>query len=219
MWHLNTKIGALAQSLQMLNMHSLVVTGSCNSRIIRTTIKDSYQTTQPTLYIIGLSFLGRTEIPVNAEVDQFEGSWMSIQNQPPPNVNYCVSWHNSDSDTFIRLKLKSEVFSVADRLEDLMFRLLAMINDLKSRGHQVCIFRQADDVYHNLLNDSKFALLNQPEIVQGLKWGALEYQYKNGAKFDPRDSHLETNIRHVLSDNTNSLIKFITDYISKRDSA
>jgi hypothetical protein len=44
----------LANSLGINHTQDLSLAGSCNSRIIRTTLKDSFGTDQSTLYIIGL---------------------------------------------------------------------------------------------------------------------------------------------------------------------
>ena len=54
----------LAERLNIPSAYSLALPGSCNNRIIRTTLKDSYITDHPTLYIVGLSFLNRSELPV-----------------------------------------------------------------------------------------------------------------------------------------------------------
>ena len=54
----------LSQRLEINFTKSLALSGSCNSRIIRTTLKDSYQTSMPTLYVIGTTYLSRHELPL-----------------------------------------------------------------------------------------------------------------------------------------------------------
>ena len=213
MWDLSSKLDKFAQVLAITHTKNLVVTGSCNSRIIRTTIKDSYTTSIPSLYVIGLSFLGRTELPISAVDDSFERSWMSLQNSVPHNATYNDAWAKKDTETFINLKLKSELYSISDRLEDLIYILVSLINDFKSIGHQIVIFRQANDVYCNLFQEKRFNLFQQPEIVQGLQWGALLWQFENGAIPDPRDDSLELDIRHVLNDQNDNLLHFLSSYI------
>ena len=51
---------------------SIAVSGSANSRILRTTLKHSY-TAPPTLYVLGMTFLSRLEIPICEPENEFEG--------------------------------------------------------------------------------------------------------------------------------------------------
>ena len=67
----------LAQRLGMANAHSIAVSGSANSRILRTTLKHSY-TAPPTLYVLGMTFLSRLEIPICEPENEFEGRFRGI---------------------------------------------------------------------------------------------------------------------------------------------
>jgi len=207
----------LANELSISNVLSLALNGSCNSRIIRTTLKDSYQTSEKTFYVIGLTFLGRVELPVAKVINPFEGRWMSIQNTVDSGWwcnNSILSMH--ELSQFVDFKLKTEINSIADRLEQLMYQLLSMINDLISRGHQVLVFQNPSDIYDEYLNNNQFAQLTRCiNIIDGLKWKAIPWQVTQGIKFNPRDKNLDINIRHPLPGEHKFLNKFLIDYINK----
>jgi hypothetical protein len=209
----------LANQLNIDNSGSLAIAGSCNSRIIRTVLKDSYQTAEKTFYIIGLTFLARGELPINAQRDPFEGRWLSTQHFQYPGNDKCLAyWLNSDSKKYIELKNKTDADSVEDRLEHLMYQLLSMINDLTSRGHQVLVFRQPDDAYDHCLDQQEFAQLKKcVNIVDGLKWAAIPWQAQNGVKFEPADSIHPVGIRHAMLGEYGPLNKFLVDYINQND--
>ena len=54
----------LAKNLGIEEYSSLAIGGSANSRILRTTLKHSYLTDKPTFYVLGMTFIGRSEIPI-----------------------------------------------------------------------------------------------------------------------------------------------------------
>jgi hypothetical protein len=62
----------LAARLGIGSAATLALGGSANSRIIRTTLKHSYQTSVPTFYVIGATFLSRNEIPILTDSTTFE---------------------------------------------------------------------------------------------------------------------------------------------------
>ena len=202
----------LAEQLNMPLAYSLALPGSCNNRIIRTTLKDSYITNQPTLYIIGLSFLNRSELPVGQEKG-IEGKWISFQNQIDPN-SIADFWSDQDSQQAVEHNLKIESHAIKDKLEDLMFKLLAMISCLTSRNHQIIIFRQTPDYYTNYLSENRFRFLkNYVNIVDGLAWGGLEFQAKQNIKYAADDKHLSKLIRHPLPGEHEPLNTFLVEYI------
>ena len=57
----------LAQQLEIPVAESLAMNGSCNSRIIRSTLRDCYTTQQSTVYVIGLTFFHRYELTVRQD--------------------------------------------------------------------------------------------------------------------------------------------------------
>ena len=202
----------LAERLNMPSAYSLALPGSCNNRIIRTTLKDSYITDRPTLYIVGLSFLNRSELPVGRE-NGIEGKWISFQNQINSN-SIANFWSDQDSQQAVEQNLKIESHAVKDKFEDLMFKLLAIISDLTSRNHQIVIFRQPPDYYTNYLGENRFRFLkNCANIVDGLAWGGLEFQAKQNIKYGTADKHLPKLIRHPLPGEHEPLNKFLVEYI------
>ena len=70
----------LSKRLAISNSDSLAISGSANSRILRTTLKHSYNA-PPTLYVLGMTFLSRLEIPICEPENDFEGRWVNPQNQ------------------------------------------------------------------------------------------------------------------------------------------
>jgi len=203
----------LAQQLNLAFSHSLAYPGSSNNRIIRTTLKDSYTTDQPTLYIIGLSFLNRSELTIGQDTD-FEGKWISFQNYINPD-KIADFWTDTDSQQVIAHNLKMESYVIKDKLEDLMFKLLAMISNLRQRNHQVVIFRQPDDYYINHLGEERFKFLkNCVNIVDGLSWSSLEFQADKGVKYVPEDHHHPKLIRHPAPGEHQHLNKFLVEYIA-----
>jgi hypothetical protein len=208
----------LKTQLGIDSAHSIAVSGSANSRILRTTLKHSYVTTVPTFYVLGMTFISRLELPICEEEDSFEGRWANPQNQEFKS-RWQLHWTDQDCEQFVETKLKSEVYSIVDRTEDLMYRMLSTITDLKSRGHQVLMYQQADNLYQEHAHDPKLALLMScPEIVHGLHWRAIAYQaeqgvskltYSPGAPYVPPDmNHIEEGQHHVLN-------TYLTNYINE----
>ena len=128
----------LAQQLGIADCSCLAIGGSANSRIIRSTLKHSYQTTVPTFYLLGMTFLSRLELPILYQdpAREFEGSWTNPQNQQFRS-QWMPNWTDRDTKQWIGLKLKSEFQSIVDRLEDLMYRMLSLQTSLTARGHRV----------------------------------------------------------------------------------
>ena len=212
----------LAKKLNIATAESLAIAGASNSRIIRTTLKDSYTTKDKTFYLIGLSFLNREEFPINADMDTFEGRWLSTQHINIQNYYYSVdkkclpTWTSEDSKIIIELKNKIEIDSIEDRLEHLMYQLLSMINDLISRGHQVLVFRQPEDSYANCLDTAQFAQLkNCKNIVNGLSWAAVPWQIDNGARFNQTLLNPAPGTEPIIPGEHELLNDFLYDYILK----
>jgi len=206
----------LAKRLQLVHGQTIAVSGSANSRIIRTTLKHSYQTQVPTLYVLGMTFVSRLELPICEPVTEFEGRWTNPQNQEYAN-RWQHGWSNSDVEKFLELKLKSEVFSILDRTEDLMYRMVSLIHDLKCRGHRVLLFQQADNLYQTFLNDSRFDLLKRDEIIDGFAWRAAAWQSQQGVRTITQDSKYQVpaDMRHPDLGAHDKLNTFLTNYIKQ----
>jgi hypothetical protein len=209
----------LAQRLNIPNSASLAIGGSADSRVIRTVLKDSYTTAESTLYVVGVGFLSRWEVPVlnNDHDGTFEGRWTNPQNQFYID-RWEHNWSQAETKKLMDLKLISDFYSVPDRLEDLMYRLLAMVDSLHSRGHRVLIFQQADDIYQRYLDRYTFDLLkNNPVFVDGLKWRAVPWQVEQGVQTVNYGSNaayqVPPEIRHPESGHHDLLNSFLQKYI------
>jgi hypothetical protein len=206
----------LADRLGIATAASLAVPGSCNSRIIRTTLKDSYSTNDKTLYVIGLSFLARGEIPIGNDRDSLEGRWLSTLHFQFPKNKVMPYFTESEVERFVELKIKTEMYSVEDLLEQLMYQLLSMINDLLHRGHQVLVFRNPEDTYNHCLDHTEFTQLKKcVNIIDGLAWSAILWQIEQGIKFVPGDVKHPPGIRHPMPREHNPLNNFLSEYIKE----
>lgn len=206
----------LAQLLNIPNSESLAIGGSANTRIIRTTLKHSYNTDQPTFYVLGMTFLSRLEVPILENQTEFEGRWTNPQNQKFVQ-HWQYGWAQQDTDQFVEIKLKSEIYSILDRTEDLMYKILSMISDLKSRGHQVLIFQQADNLYQEFLSDPRLRFFkNTPNIVDGYAWRAVTWQLNQGVPPTPYSgsyNHVPDDQRHPMRGHHQKLNEFLVEYV------
>jgi len=206
----------LAQRLGILQSHSIAVSGSANSRILRTTLKHSY-TAPPTLYVLGMTFLSRLEVPICEPENEFEGRWVNPQNQEFAR-RWQTGWSKKESEQFVDTKLKTEVYSILDRTEDLMYRMLSTIDSLKFRGHRVLMFQQADDLYHDYLTNPRLSLFCCPEIIDGYRWRATEWQAEQGVestKYPAGSQYVPPDMRHSAMGHHHKLNEFLTNYIQE----
>jgi hypothetical protein len=207
----------LAKRLGIQHSQSLAVSGSANTRILRTTLKHSYSA-PPTLYVLGMTFVSRLEIPICEPDEEFEGRWVNPQNQEFSN-RWQIGWTQQDSVQFTEIKLKTEIFSILDRTEDLMYRMLSVISDLQSRGHRVLMFQQADNLYIDLLQDPRLALFDRPEIVDKFGWRAVTWQHKQGvqpADYGPNAIYVPPEMAHPEKGHHALLNGYLTTYIQDR---
>jgi len=206
----------LATRLNIAHSHSLALGGSANSRIIRTTLKHSYTVEQPTLYILGMTFVSRREIPILNPVhgQSFEGMWTNPQNQDFES-QWQAQWSRSDTDLYVKLKLKWEWMSVADRMEDLMYRIVSMGQDLMSRGHRVLVFQQADDLHLEIFDHPRFDLFRKQPWIIDYTWRSIVWQHKQGVP--GTGAKAPEPIRHRHPQHYHQLNKFLTDYIWTHD--
>ena len=207
----------LADRLEIPTSTSLAIGGSSNTRIIRTTLKHSYQTTHPTFYVLGMTFLSRLEIPILENQTEFEGRWTNPQNQQFAK-DWQYGWGQTETDQFVDIKLKSEVYSILDRVEDLMYKIVSMINDLKLRGHGVLVYQQADDVYDYHINDLRLDLFRKTNnIIDGYAWRAVEWQHEQGVPAMAYGSNtiheVPEKCMHREKGHHQTLNKFLVDYI------
>lgn len=211
----------LSQRLNINKTASLAIGGSANSRILRTTLKHSYHADQPTFYLLGMTFLSRLEIPIMENKDEFEGRWTNPQNQQYAKL-WQYGWTQQDTDNFVDVKLKSEVYSILDRIEDLMYRILSVIADLRSRGHQVLIYQQADNLHLEHLDNPKLKFFkNNVHILGDYAWRAVPWQLSQGVVPTNYGSqamhHVPDDLRHPAPGHHHVLNEFLVDYITSRN--
>jgi hypothetical protein len=213
----------LARRLGIVGHHniplavSLAVGGSANSRIIRTTLKHSYTTQAPTLYVLGLTFISRLELPICNVVDEFEGAWCNPQNQEFSS-RWQNHWTGRDSEQFIKTKLKSEMYSILDRTEDLMYRVISAIADIQSRGHRVLIFQQADNLYQEHLSNPRLKLFQRPEIIEGFAWRAVSWQHAQGVAptiYSAGSQYVPPDVTHPEPGHHQQINEYLTNYIQE----
>jgi hypothetical protein len=206
----------LAKQLKIPNASSIAISGSANSRILRTTLKHSY-TAPPTFYVLGMTFLSRLEIPICEPENAFEGRWVNPQNQEFAH-RWQTGWNKKESEQFVETKLKTEVYSILDRVEDLMYRITSTIESLQSRGHKVLVFQQADNLHIDYLSDPRLSLFNRPEIIGNFGWRAIAWQAEQGVepKVYPTGSPLPPpDMNHPAIGHHNKLNEFLTNYIQE----
>lgn len=208
----------LAHKLGINWAYKLAVSGCANSRIIRSTLKHSYSVADaPTLYILGMTFMSRWELPINHIDDKREGRWVNPQAKDPEN-QWAGFWTPADTDTFKELQFKAAAESQSDQLEDLMYRLLSMLHDLRSRGHNAVIYNQADSFIPEISKDPKFQLLHSdPSFVHGLEWLAIPWQQAQGAPVMtyPPDREPPMKFRHIAPGKHQYLNTYLTNYIEE----
>lgn len=205
---------ALSQQLNLFTSESIARPGSCNNRIIRTTLKHSYQTTESCFYLVGLTFPTREERPIANSDHKFEGRWISIQNGFL-DTNFDSQWTQDDCDLYMKLKTKILMTdNIIDIIEDLMYRVLSMINDLQRRGHQVLVFQQVNNEYDRWKNNPRLALLkDNVHIINGLGWFAIPWQINQGAQTNDFGSDVPQEFKHIASGEHHHLNNFLKNYI------
>ena len=214
----------LADRLGITDAESIAQSGCNNSRILRTTVKDSYLTDVPTFYVLGMTFISRSEVPIlkyepgESAATSFEGRWTNPQNQLYAS-RWEDHWTNKDTDTFVDLKLKEELVSLLDRTEDLMYRMLTTISDLESRGHSVLLYQQADSDYFCELEAPRLQLFKtKSNFVNNFKWSAIQWQHEQGVPINEgaytnRYGDAPESIRHRRAGHHQILNEFLTNYI------
>jgi len=207
----------LAHRLGIRNSQSLAIGGSANTRIMRTVLKHSYLATEPTFYVLGMTFLSRLEVPILKDLSDFEGRWINPQNQEF-KTQWEHNWTDQDSELFVEIKLKTEVYSILDRLEDLQYRILSLVRDLRSRGHGVLVYQQADNIYQEFLDSPKMKPIAQcPEVVGGYRWRAVSWQLENGVpptNYGSNPSHhVPADMHHPAPGHHATLNEYLKNYI------
>jgi len=204
----------LANKLNITSFNSLAKNSVCNNRILRTTLRDLYSTTVPTLYIIGITFVHRYELTVldNPGID---GRWQSFNgthNSMNPEYHDQVSL--KDLENFSRAW--NNIIYDIELFEDLTFRLMSIVDAANRLGHKILVFNTAEHLADYFIEDSKFDILKTKiELIQGLKWKSIPWQFEQGAKWPQEDEVYPENCRHVQPGDHAWLNKFLIKYIDQ----
>jgi hypothetical protein len=203
----------------------LSISGSANSRILRTTLKHSYETDLPTLYVLGLTFISREELPIcrydpgidPTEDEVWEGAWTNPQNQQFGKNRWVEHWGDKDTKQWVVFREKYETISLVDRLENLMYQMLSLLDSLTYRGHRCIIFQQADEWWHGVsnLDFERIKLLNNKNIIGNFRWCAIRWQHQQGVPYIEGDSPLD--IRHRESGKHKILNEYLENYIRQHE--
>lgn len=175
----------LAYDLGLPSMQSIALGGSNNSRILRTTLKHSYQSNTKNLYVVGLSFINRWELPIKvAKSNDLEGRWINPQSSNPDSDVMHPWWTEQDTEHYKNLSFKAASFGIEDLIEDLMYRCVTTASDLHNRGHRIVFYNHCDDmITESITAGPQFDLLRQRKyFVDALTWVAVMWQLRQGAK-------------------------------------
>jgi hypothetical protein len=216
----------LALALQMQS-DDISITGSANSRIIRSTLKHSYETKQKTLYVIGLTFISREELPIcrwddgiyPTEQDVWEGAWTNPQNQLF-GKNRWKDWTDQDSKQWILFREKYESSTMVDRVENLMYQILSLIDSLTHRGHNCIIYQQADQWWLGMLPQELTRLrflTGHKNIVGDFKWCAIREQHQAGVNYVPDEQWIDKELRHRRPFEHKWLNNYLETHIRKHE--
>ena len=102
-----------------------------------------------------------------------------------------------------------------------MFQTLAAIASLKSRGHAVLVYQQADDGYDCYLGSARLQHLDScANIVDGMRWRAIQYQHELGVPAFTKTGNfigpqtVPEHIKHRQPGEHNKLNEFLVKYIN-----
>lgn len=216
----------LATKLKISTAVDLSQSGCSNNRIIRTTLKDSFLSAEKTLYILGITFIVRNEIPIlklrpdENELTSFEGRWTNPQNQMY-SYRWEDFWTEKDTDTYVDLMNKESLYGVIDKTEHLMYQLVSLIDSLVFRGHRIIIYQQADQCYFQYLNSDKLKLFSEyKNFINGFNWTAVQWQHSQGVPEQTNPTNYKSKygttpaeMRHRKSGEHHKLNEFLTKYI------
>lgn len=204
----------LGTNLAIDEQHSLAQSGSCNDRILRSVLRDCLSATAPTLYVVGLTFLHRYEVPIKAQATD-DGLWESCSGKLLSTRDN--SWRDNIAVTEYNTysALRSHMFYLNESLEKLMYWLLATIHTVKSHGSRIVVFNTAESGVDEFLTQDRFRLLDVPEIVDSFKWQSIRYQIDHGARCSQADAKLDKYVRHIAPGEHKWLNDFLTNYIQE----
>lgn len=215
----------LAKQLK-LTPESLTITGSANTRILRSTLKHSYETSKKCLYILGMTFISREELPIcrydkgvyPTERDVREGAWTNPQNQLYGKSRWIAEWNDTMTKQWIVFRELYERTTLVDRLENLMYQMLAVIDSLTLRGHSCIMYQQADEWWqvldHNQKKRLRF-LQGNKHIVNDFEWCAVREQHRHGVPYVQHERDINRELRHRQPGEHKWINRWIEKYIKQ----
>lgn len=208
----------LAAQLEILNTYTLAENGSCNNRIIRTTLRDSYSKVESTLYIVGITFITRYELPLIEGRAGLDGKWKSYATSAAtidPNLALDKHVRKQDIKLYSELWQKFTTLAVEDLAQNLQYQLLSMCDSLVSRGHRCIIFNTAESMLDYVPYNALDLLRARSEIIDGLSWKSIPWQFSQGASWTTADNGLPAEVRHVAPGQHKWLNQYLTNYIQE----
>lgn len=213
----------LADSLGIKNSISIARSGQCNGRIIRTTIQDMYNTEHPTLYVLGITFLMRLDLPVRQQPDEIDGHWISLHEDLIPTQKDLWFPNIIESQLLAYLHLHYRwIMTHQDMcrsvVKDLVYRLAALVDAGRHLGHRMLIFRTVESPDWTGLQDQDLArFVQRPEMIDDLVWCSIPWQIKQGARWSEEDDDIPMDFRHVRAGDHGFLNDFLFDYIHRHE--
>lgn len=205
----------LANRLGIANSKSLSKNSSCNGRILRTTLRDMYSTVSPTLYVLGISFINRYELTLLAEPED-DATWVSANGLQLNDLPKKYKPEATKLDINNYAKSYVALTNASDVLEDLMYRLLCLIDSAHQNSHRVLIFNTAEHGVDYYIDHPRFDLFRQrKEIIGGFAWKSIPWQFEQGASYPPEDEVYPVDCRHVSPGDHGWLNDFLTNYIQE----
>lgn len=205
----------LAKKLNLPEYTSWAKNSACNGRILRTTLRDMYSTDVPTLYVLGMTFINRYELTLLGQPEE-DGCWVSCNGQQTTLLTTTYSKEATllDINNFARAHVN--LMNGKDLLEDLMYRLLCLIDAAKHKSHKILIFNTAESAVDYYINEPKFDLFRKHiEIIGGFHWRSIPWQFKQGASYPPEDEVYPADCRHVSPGDHSWINNFLTNYIQE----
>lgn len=205
----------LANKLGIATAETIALGGSSNSRIIRTTLKHSYSNPTPTLYVLGMTFFSRWELPIKQSKTEFEGHWINPQ-ACSPNTLFLGRWTAESTESFKDLMVDAYAHGFEDSLEDLMYRLIALEADLLQRGHRLIVFNQVEPDVKKYIGLDKFSLLSHKCFVDRFGWIANFWQHEKGVletNYDIGTILPQPRFRHRRPGEHSLVNQYLTNYI------
>ena len=213
----------LADKFNIPIAESLAKPGGSNQRTFRTTLADCYNN-EKTLYVIGLTFIHRYELPIlalndkwnneNHEGDKFQ--WINDQ-QLFELGELDDGITESDVRQFHKLKMKFEINSETEVLFNTVFLYTSMIDTILNNGHQVIVFNTAETTFKRYYHSGNLKFLERyKNIVDKFNWYSNSYQLSKGAKTSNEDigRDMPSIYKHIAPGEHKHLNEFLYDYIN-----